>query len=371
MWRLTERTAHRRRGDDGVTMILVAVSAVALIGIGALVVDVGALVQERRTLQNGADAAALAVAADCARGACGAAAATAATYANANADDGVSTVDSVCGVGPGLSACASPPAGVSGSYVMVTTSTRSTGGGNTVNYVFGQTAGAGTGKTVRRTAVATWGRLGKATTVPMTISSCDYNALVGNPPKLPTGTVQIYFHGTGGVGQPSCPRTVPNTDSPLPGGFGYLETEDGCSIEEEHGNWVEAAEGNSFPRACDPRTWQNKDVLVPIYDATRGFNGNAGNGGDKDDEDDDEDDEDDDDHEREYHIAGFAVFTVTGYKLQGSGNLVWNMPGNKCPKGNGSSAVCLQGVFKTFVAFDGELTTTGANFGVAVVKLVS
>lgn len=353
MWRLTERNPRRRRGDDGVTMILVAVSAVALIGIGALVVDVGALVQERRTLQNGADAAALAVAADCAKGACGAAAATAATYANANADDGVSTVDSVCGVGPGLSACAAPPAGVSGSYVMVTTSTRSTGGGNTVNYVFGQTAGAGTGKTVRRTAVATWGRLGKASTVPMTISACDYNALVGNPPKLPSGTVVIYFHGTGGVGQAGCPSTVPNSDTPIDGGFGYLETEDGCQIENENGQWVEAAEGNSFPKACDPKTWQNKDVLVPIYDATRDLK-NPGH-----------------DEEGDYHIAGFAVLTVTGYKLQGSGNLVWNMPGNKCPKGNGGNAVCLQGVFKTFVAFDGQLTTTGSNFGVSVVKLVS
>ena len=43
---------------------------VALIGVGALVIDVGRLYVERRDLQNGADAAALAVAQDCAAGDC-------------------------------------------------------------------------------------------------------------------------------------------------------------------------------------------------------------------------------------------------------------------------------------------------------------
>ena len=43
---------------------------VVLLGVGALVIDVGALYAERRQLQNGADAAALAVAADCAEGDC-------------------------------------------------------------------------------------------------------------------------------------------------------------------------------------------------------------------------------------------------------------------------------------------------------------
>ena len=44
---------------------------VVLIGVGALVIDSGALYAERRQLQNGADAAALAVAQDCADGHCG------------------------------------------------------------------------------------------------------------------------------------------------------------------------------------------------------------------------------------------------------------------------------------------------------------
>ena len=44
------------------TAAMIAILMVPLLGMGALVIDVAALVQERRELQNGADSAALAVA---------------------------------------------------------------------------------------------------------------------------------------------------------------------------------------------------------------------------------------------------------------------------------------------------------------------
>ena len=50
--------------------VLVALLLAVLIGVGALVIDAGTFFAEKRELQNGADAAALAVAADCANGAC-------------------------------------------------------------------------------------------------------------------------------------------------------------------------------------------------------------------------------------------------------------------------------------------------------------
>ena len=65
-------------------------------------IDVGALYAERRQLQNGADAAALAVAEDCAEGDCLDEMATAKTYADSNAKDDAANVDEVCGSGPGL-----------------------------------------------------------------------------------------------------------------------------------------------------------------------------------------------------------------------------------------------------------------------------
>ena len=86
---------------------------VALLGFAALAIDLSSLYQERRVLQNGADAAALAVAKDCAdaRGCnpTGNGNARQTRLPTCNADDGKSNVDEVCGTGPGLTACASPP----------------------------------------------------------------------------------------------------------------------------------------------------------------------------------------------------------------------------------------------------------------------
>ena len=50
------------RSERGAVLPMVAVLTVAMVGMAALVIDVGALLDERRQLQNGADAAALGVA---------------------------------------------------------------------------------------------------------------------------------------------------------------------------------------------------------------------------------------------------------------------------------------------------------------------
>ena len=143
--------------NAGATMILVSLCLVFLIGMAALVIDIGALVQERRVLQNGADAAALAVATDCAKGACGAASSTALSYANANADDGESDAS-----------VAFPAANT----VEVTTTTRSSAG-TTVEFLFAPVMGGDDGETVTRRARASWGSIGSASTVPLIISACE------------------------------------------------------------------------------------------------------------------------------------------------------------------------------------------------------
>ena len=70
-------------------------------------IDVGQLYQERAQLQNGADAAALAVAKSCILGTCtaGTALSTAQTYANENASDGSAGVGTICGSAGILTAC--------------------------------------------------------------------------------------------------------------------------------------------------------------------------------------------------------------------------------------------------------------------------
>jgi len=64
--------ARLRHDERGVVAAIVAIllGTGVLLGMGALVIDVGQIYQERAELQNGADAAALAVAESCALGAC-------------------------------------------------------------------------------------------------------------------------------------------------------------------------------------------------------------------------------------------------------------------------------------------------------------
>ena len=56
---------RRLNEDHGVTAITAGILMVAVFGFGAFAIDVGALYQEKRELQNGADAAATAAAQEC------------------------------------------------------------------------------------------------------------------------------------------------------------------------------------------------------------------------------------------------------------------------------------------------------------------
>ena len=94
--------ARLRRDERGVVAAIVAIllGTGVLLGMGALVIDVGQIYQERAELQNGADAAALAVAKSCALGAC--APGVAGQQADGNASNltgGTAGVQLVCGSG--------------------------------------------------------------------------------------------------------------------------------------------------------------------------------------------------------------------------------------------------------------------------------
>ena len=88
---MKNRLRDRAGQDEGATLVFVAVVLVALLALTAFAVDFGRMWEERRQLQNGADAAALAIAEDCARGLCASGYdeyAVAEIYADENARDG-------------------------------------------------------------------------------------------------------------------------------------------------------------------------------------------------------------------------------------------------------------------------------------------
>ncbi|MGH9165358.1 MAG: pilus assembly protein TadG-related protein [Acidimicrobiales bacterium] len=340
-----------RRDQRGATAVVVALLIVPLFGFGALVLDVGALYQEKRELQNGADAAAMAVARDCAAGACGSASVTADTYADANANDGQSNIDQICGVGPGLTACAAPaptvPAGVNG-YVRVTTATRETSSGtNQITYGLARVLTSQTGQTVKASTVVAWGAPGGKITTQLTISKCEFDSFT-DPLGLGirvfaispfTGLPKtIFFHNTSSAG--TCPAGPSGAD--LPGGFGWLDSVN-CGALINAGNWVNDKTGNSVPSDCHPSQWQNQTILLPIYDATNGLNGSNGS----------------------YHIAGFAAFYVVGYRFPSE-----KFPSNvKCTLLDNSSSVCLKGYFTKYLTSADTFGGAGSDFGVTTVKI--
>ena len=180
---LLRRSGRGERGALGV-LIALFLGAGVLTGMGALVIDVGQLYQERAELQNGADAAALAVAKSCISGACASSLAT--TYAGYNSKDGSAT-SVVCGSVSPLTACAPTtggldcPDGAAGTnYVDVNTSTKLSSGATLLPPVFAKTllGNSGfTGTTVLACAQATWGAVipSNPLVTAFTISACEWN----------------------------------------------------------------------------------------------------------------------------------------------------------------------------------------------------
>jgi len=345
--------------DEGAVIVWVAVMLVTLFGVGALVIDIARLYVERRELQNGADAAALAVAQDCALGDCGTEGATAKNYADLNANDGVSAIESgtPCGNGPGLSACTDgAPAGADGAtgWVRVRTSTLTGDGDDQVSFLLAPIISALTGKKVRASATAAWGPLQTATTLPFTFSECEFNNLPADDTGFPVGTTYVYSKAGGQNADPlpGCESRVPSGGT-VEGGFGWLTTSGGeCSVELDVGDTItgpgDPGNDNLLKKSpCSESLVQNQEVLLPLFSAVDGTGGNA-----------------------TYTIIGFVGFVVTGYRLSGS---TWPS-GFSCPQvpggtGGTGNLRCFRGYFTQHYDSQGDFGDS-IDFGARVIKMV-
>jgi hypothetical protein len=368
MWRL--------RDDEGVFAVMFAiVMSVALFGLAALVVDVGAVYAESRQLQNAADSAVLGAADDCAvSSSCTGAgeAAAVASLANANSNDGASNVLEVCGRGrSGLSACAASaatpahwdcgPAPASGNFVQVRTSTRTAGGSSLLppRFVKAIPGLAGyPGTNVKSCARAAWGFPDSISGVlPLTFSICEYNAFTSSgtvfqpsgpyPAPTPWPTEKaIYFHSTQ-INDPLAPHCNQGpSGADVPGGFGWLTPTSGCQLTEVIGGWYSDSTGRSAPAGCDFAPLIGHVVDIPIYDALAGTGSNA-----------------------KYELKGFAPFFLTGYYAQSSdkvNSLVDNRP--KCPS-NSPSDSCIKGFFTHDLVPASGSIGPGTGLGTVVVQL--
>lgn len=334
----TRHLAMAENPERGAASVIVAILLVVLLGFSALAVDVGAMYAEKAQLQNGADSAALAVANQCAKGACGNSTATGQLFANSNANDGAS------------GATVTFP---SATTVRVVTKARAAGAtADGFSLFFARVMGFNTTQ-IGATAQAKWGAPSSATTLPWTFSECVFK-------KYLSATQLNEFNSTGTfTGSPTPTHILLRYDQNappylgcgsqngyMPGGFGWLDTDTGCSTDINVANAeVGSNPGNDLPAACRdlPATIKDSPVLIPVYTSA------VQNG-----------------QKTTYTLKGFLAFQVTGYKFGGAVESLDPL----APACNGNCRG-IQGYFTRYVSLQEGLTTTSGtpNYGGSVVSL--
>jgi hypothetical protein len=349
------------RGAVAATLAIVLGTGV-LLGMAAVVVDVGRLYAEREQLQSGADAAAWAVAEGCVLvpDGCADQAVRAVSYAADNAADGAADVTLICGRGPGLpdqcptstdslTDClgAAPPS----NYVEVRTRTRERDGARLLPPMFTRALpGTPDGTSVAACARVAWGPPGRMQALGVTFSTCEWAQLTDDgtvfwpvSDDVPARAERVVYLKSA--------TTAPCEAGPsgwdAPGGFGFLDPDDkkGCYATVQADSTVGGSTGNNKPcvDALADLRQQRRLTFIPIYETVRG-NGQR----------------------MVYHLAGFASFVVTGYRLPGASASSWLTGRRPC----GPPRWCLSGYFTRHLLSTTGVPIGGPDLGVTVVNLV-
>lgn len=338
------RIRLQREAERGATGIIVALVLVALFGFVSIGVDIAAVWLDRKQAQNGADAAALAIAQTCADDSTSAACRN---YTSADTGLGSPTDYALKNRVGTQSFSGAAVVDVGNARVTATVTT-------TTNHWFAPLIGINSTNVSAR-AVAIWGAPSKGSTLPLAISNCWFfyqtGSTEGDPP--PTGThfvipLKSKSHSTAD-GDVTCGTQAAHNEAA--GGFGWLQQTSSCLAEIDLTNpWVGSDPGSSA-RDCSALEIQVGDtVLMPIFDQWTGSGNNV-----------------------RYHIKSFAAFTITDYCF-GPG-MAQNTGWPSCkdlPLMNADRGPNISGTFVRFVEI-GELLETsggGVNMGAKVVRLV-
>lgn len=325
-----------RRSERGATAVVVAILMVVLLGFAAIAIDLGAMWSTKKQMQNGADAAALAIAQACvldpSSADCANPNATAQDYANRNRAGsqnfiGTATVNSNSGV----------------VRARVTTARQ--------NW-FAPIFGADTSDIAAR-AAATYGYPFSGSTLPLAVSICEFwwqtKAWSGSPPpagtpikiklmtKVPPSDVPQGLGDCGGA-----TRAAHNETS---GGFGWLSptSTNPCYATATVGGWVSVSTGGNPP--CSVNLKDGQVVQIPLFYETLADRSGSN---------------------AQYHLKGFAAIKVVGWCFSPNSDEYY--PDGNCTGENRH----IRGTFVTFVGLDGPTTTpTAPNFGDAVVTLTT
>jgi hypothetical protein len=378
---------HGERGAAA-TIVAVLLGGGVVMGFAAISIDVGSLMWERRQVQNGADAAAFALAKTCAEtpSECDPSSSATtrtmlSTLNNSNAADGADGFDvysyGACGRGTTLPACGTGntsdlgqcpelPASVAANpnipYVEVHTQTQTSGGSSILpTWLMRTLNGGSTGNTVRACARAAFGSPGATSaSAPITFSVCEWEANTNNGssyyPYSPSGTpgygASPLPPWPAGATTPPTPgneiiislqgtqtTTCPNWNGhDVPGGFGYLANNN-CNTIVSQDSWVQIDTGNSLPSGCNLAQYVGKVIYLPVFDCVMRAGSQPsgpppsspsnvcdyGTG-----------------NNTWYHLSGWAKFYLSGYKVGGSDQVASLVTGNLPCTGNDR---CISGWF--------------------------
>lgn len=305
----------KRRRDRGAIAVLVALSMVALLGFTALGVDGGQIWSDRKQLQNGADAGALAIAQACATGNCGSYNLTADQYAKDNKFDGKASGTAKLDTGAGT----------------VTVEAKSTR-----DLLFAPVIGIPTAD-IAATATARWRVISGGTFLPLTISLCAFYAQVGNVVGTPIadGTPMTIYYNTPLTGTASIdPKDVcgPDPGSKPPGGFSWIG-DSNCSATVSVGVPVPSQTGNLGKGCTFGGGLVGQTIQFPVFDSIAGTGAGA-----------------------TYDVWGIASFVVTGYCFTTS---LTSLPKGQCQPNEANQF--LSGYFVAFTDLSGNWSTGSSN----------
>jgi hypothetical protein len=315
---------QRLRDERGAVAVIVALLMVPVIGLAALAIDASAMWSKKQQLQNGADAGALAIAQNCAKGACGNASGTANSYASSNVNDGAAT---------GIVLSPNPVLPTSGTVTVQTTDSQ--------QHWFARIWGSND-STIHARATAVWGGPHGGATFPLAFSICEWNWQTGGLDSTTQHKIVLTKTSTSNCVGPS--------GNVVPGGFGWVDPSTGtCTTASIINGWLNSSTGNTPPSGCTPSDFNaviGKTVLIPIFDNYTGTGNNAS-----------------------YHVYGYAAFKFTGYYFSGQYKN-WPPPPLATCSGNER---CIAGYFTRYVDLSEVLTTDGGGpqLGLSIISLTN
>lgn len=353
MWRLINRLRGRQQQrQHGATAIATALLLVVLLGFAAIAVDVGLLYAKRAELQNGADAAALAIAQTCAKGSCPAnPGGVASSFGLLNSNGDAAQTATV--VGP------------SANSVTVHVNKAD---GDAVQSIFSSFLGVEE-TDVGASATASWGSLMRsAAAFPLVFSNCQFD-LSGAPQLMQSHKTNPGFE---------CERGVSGLI--IPGNFGWLQEDPGkcqATLNLNAAGYTskgDVSPGNSGPKNCDSlmQDWASAInsggkavVLLPVYDdagdpdnseASKGPKGSGAYG--------------------RYHIRGFAAIEVLGWKFSGGDNSLpasFHNTSSTAPAGTSCTGDCrgIIGKFIKHVSLEEGSYLGGEDLGLRFARLTN